>query len=195
MFTQSKTIPRQKLYTLNASPAGRELIGRIEAGKKSWQFNFTPQEARIEDWRLVLTGRVTITPPVGRPRSLDGVKARLLATQGATTTAPEPPAGIDPRLVPPAETAVKGLPLTEYTGNDGSIGVMFLKLSSLTGIQADLPFDLGSVQLNARLWASSGLERDLLWLYSAVLMATQGPQPDGPWANGLLAEINRRLGK
>ena len=110
MFTQSKTIPRQKLYTLNASPAGRELIGRIEAGKKSWQFNFTPQEARIEDWRLVLTGRVTITPPVG-------------------------------------------------------------------------------------LWASSGLERDLLWLYSAVLMATQGPRPDGPWANGLLAEINRRLGK
>ncbi|MFN7624542.1 MAG: hypothetical protein ACK5RS_15495, partial [Acidobacteriota bacterium] len=65
----------------------------------------------------------------------------------------------------------------------------------LSGSATGIPYDLGSVQLNARLWANSTLERDLLWLYSALLMATQGPQADGQWANGLLAEINKRLSK
>ena len=32
-------------------------------------------------------------------------------------------------------------------------------------------------------------------LRSALLMATQGPQSDGKWAEGLLAEINKRLAK
>jgi len=195
MFNQSKTVSRLKLHTINVTPLGRELVGQIESGKSIWQFNFVPTLARLEDWRLVLSGAVTITPPIGRPRTVNGLTAKLLATQGSTTLPPDPPAGIDPALVPPAEKSVNGLPLTEYTGNDGSIGVLFLKLSPLSGSATGIPYDLSSVQLNARLWANSTLERDLLWLYSALLMATQGPQADGQWANGLLAEINKRLSK
>ncbi len=193
MFTQKKAVSRPKLHTINATPAGAQFTGRIESGKSTWQFDFVPTAAAIVDWRLVLSGKVTFTPPVGRPRTLNGVKAQLLSTQGATTTAPEPPAGIDAGLVAPAEVSVNGLPLTEFTGNDGSIGVMFLKLSAMSGTQAGVPFDLGSVQLNARLWATSELERDLLWLYSALLMATQAPQANGKRAEGLLAELNKRL--
>ena len=193
MFNQSKTVSRLKLHTINVTPLGRELVGQIESGKSIWQFNFVPTLARLEDWRLVLSGAVTITPPIGRPRTVNGISAKLLATQGSTTLPPDPPAGIDPALVPPAEKSVNGLPLTEYTGNDGSIGVLFLKLSPLSGGATGIPYDLSGVQLNARLWANSTLERDLLWLYSALLMATQGPQADGQWAKGLLAEINKRL--
>jgi hypothetical protein len=195
MFTQSKAVSRLKLHTINVTPSGAEMIGQIESGKSVWQFNFLPTLAKVVDWRLVLTGAVTITPPIGRPRTINGVTARLLSTQGSTALPPEPPAGIDRSLVPPAEVSVNGLPLTEYTGNDGSIGVMFLKLSPLNGSVAGIPYDLSGVQLNARLWANSNLERDLLWLYSALLMATQGPQADGKWTEGLLVEINKRLTK
>lgn len=195
MSTQSKPVSRLKLHTINVTPSGREMIGHIESGKSVWQFNFLPTLAKVVDWRIVLTGRVTITPPVGRPKTIDDVTARLLATQGSTTLAPEPPAGIDRALVAPPEVSLSGLPLTEYSGNDGSIAVMFLKLSPLNSGLAGIPYDMGSVQLNARLWANSTLERDLLWLYSALLMATQGPQADGKWADGLLAEINKRLTK
>ncbi len=195
MFTKSKAVSRLKLHTINVNPSGAEMIGQIESGKSIWQFNFLPTRARLADWRLVLTGAVTITPPIGQPKTINGVTARLLSTQGSTALPPEPPVGIDRTLIPPAEVSVNGLPLTEYTGNDGSIGVMFLKLSALTGNVAGVPYDLSAVQLNARLWANSNLERELLWLYSALLMATQGPQSDGKWAEGLLAEINKRLAK
>lgn len=191
MFTKPKAITR--LHTINVTPTGREMVGHIESDKSTWQFNFVPTQARVADWRLVLSGSVTITPPVGRPRTINGVTARLLAAQASTSPAPDPPVGIDPALIPPAQTSANGLPLTEYTGNDGSIGVMFLRLSPLNATPSGLPYDLREVQLNARLWANSPLERDLLWLYSTLLMATQGPQADGQWADGLIAEINKRL--
>ncbi|NBO65641.1 MAG: hypothetical protein EBU88_12510 [Acidobacteria bacterium] len=195
MSTQSKPVSRLKLHTINVTPSGSEMVGQIESGKSVWQFNFLPTLAKVVDWRLVLTGRVTITPPVGRPRTVDGVTARLLATQGSTALPPDPPTGIDQSLTAPSEASVTGLPLTEYSGNDGSIAVMFLKLSPLNGSLAGIPYDMGGVQLNARLWANSTLERDLLWLYSALVMATQGPKADGKWADGLLTEINQRLTK
>jgi len=71
---------------------------------------------------------------------------------------------------------------------------MYLRLSPLpaTGLP-ELPYDLSQVQLNARLWANSSLERDLLWLYSAWFLAQEGPAPNPEKAAGYLAEINRRL--
>lgn len=193
MFTKSKAVSRPRLHSIHTTPSGKEFVGTIESGNLVFQFRYTPITAAVEDWRLVLSGKVTVTPPVGKPRTINGVGARLLATQGATALAPMAPAGIDPKLVPPAEVSSKGLPLTEYTGNDGSIGVMFLRLSPMNGTQAGLPFDLSEVQLNARLWMNSDLERELLWLYSALLMATKGPRADDRWATSLLAEINKRF--
>jgi hypothetical protein len=202
MFTKPKAVSLPKLHSIHTTPSGKEFVGTIESSqisksgqsqKQVFQFRYTPVSAAIDDWRLVLTGKVTITPPVGSPRTISGVRAKLLATQGATTLAPTVPAGIDPKLVAPAQVSSNGLPLTEYTGNDGSIGVMFLKLSPLNSTQAGLPFDLRDVQLNARLWMNSNLERELLWLYSALLMATQGPRADDRWATGCLAELNKRL--
>ncbi len=180
------------LHSIHALPEGSEFVGTIEAGRSKFGFSFKPASASIENGKLTLRGRVKVTPPKGSPRTTDGVTATLLSTQGSTAQPPAPPASLPAALIPtpPANPGV--LPITEATGYLASIAVIYFRLSPLSGTQLGLPLDLGAVQLNARLYSDSTLERELLWLYSALLMATLGPLPDAARAQGLLAELNRR---
>lgn len=194
MFTQRKTAARRKLHSIHAIPNGKEFAGRIEVGKAVYQFVYAPATAAIENWKLVLTGKVRIVSPAGQTRTIDQVKATLLSTQGNVVAAPPVPATVDDSLKPSSTIAGNLLPQTEATGSRGSVAAMYLKLSPLKSAQTGIPLDLSAVQLNARLWTDSALERELHWLYSAVVMATMGPQPDDRLAKGYLTEINRRLG-
>jgi hypothetical protein len=178
-----------KLYSIHALPSGRGFSGEVEAGRAKYRFEFSPRSAAIVDRKLVLAGSVTVKAPNGGKRTVNKVEAKLLATQGSTGPAPPAPRSI----TPPARPAISALPITDATGGFGSVGVIYFKLSGLDGKAAGLPFDLSNTQLNARLYATSEVERDLQWLYSALVRATLGESPDEKAAASYLAEINRIL--
>ncbi len=192
MFRQTKSVKKlARLYSIHALPSGRDFSGVIESGRAKYQFTFSPQTAAIVDRKLVLAGSVTVMAPKGGKRSIDKVQATLLATQGSA--GPPPPA---PRsIAPPARPAMTSvsLPVTEATGDFSSIGVIYFKLSGLEGKATGLPFDLSNTQLNARLYSTSEVERDLNWLYSALVRATLAETPDEKIASIYLDEINRIL--
>jgi hypothetical protein len=70
---------------------------------------------------------------------------------------------------------------------------MYLKLSPLDGRALGVPADLRAVQLNARLYATSEVERGLQWLYSALVEATLGEHRNERLAADYLDAINRIL--
>ena len=199
---QKRTANRPRLYTLHALPAGKGFTGSVTGtGGRTVEVAFVPTRATIEKGgdrpRLQLSGTVTIQTSGRGPRSrtIEGVTATLLATQGSVSKAPDAPSSLPEGLRPvEGSPTSSGLPRTEATGETSTIAVMYLRLSPLpaTGLP-ELPYDLSQVQLNARLWANSPLERDLLWLYSAWFLAQEGPVPNPEKAAGYLAEINRRL--
>jgi hypothetical protein len=194
MFTQkrSATTSSQKLYSIHVLPQGREFTGKIEVGRGSYQFTFTPKTAASVNGKLVLTGSVKVKTPVGRQNAADGVTATLLATQGSITTPPPMPRDFAPSLKPP-QPAISESPITDWTGHLGSVAVMYLKLSPLNGRALGAPVDLSSVQLNARMFPTSEIERDLHWLYSALVEAMDGESRDERRAATYLGEINRIL--
>jgi hypothetical protein len=192
MFRQTKSPAGKKiakLHSIHALPLGRAFSGVIEAGRAKYRFDFSPGSASLIDRKLILAGSVTVKAPNGRKRTIDKVEAKLLATQG--NAGPTPPM---PRsLAPPNRPTFSSPPFTEATGDFGSVGVIYFKLSGLDGKAAGLPFDLSDTQLNARLYSTSEVERDLQWLYSALVRATLGESPDEKSASVYLAEINRIL--
>jgi hypothetical protein len=190
MFRQTKSVKKiSKLYSIHALPSGREFSGVIEAGRAKYRFNFSPRTAAIVDRKLVLAGSVTVKAPNGGKRTVNKVEATLLATQGSAGPTPPMPRS----LAPPNRPTFSAPPITEATGEFGSVGVIYFKLSGLDGKAAGLPFDLSDTQLNARLYSTSEVERDLQWLYSALVRATLGESPDEKTAARYLAEINRIL--
>jgi hypothetical protein len=189
MFRQTKSRKIAKLYSIHALPAGHGFSGVIEAGRAKYQFNFSPKTAAIVNRKLILAGSVTVKAPNGGKRTVDKVEATLLATQGSAGPAPPMPRSLTPPERPPFSSP----PVTEATGEFGSVGVIYFKLSGLDGKAAGLPFDLSDTQLNARLYSTSEVERDLQWLYSALVRATLGESPDEKSASAYLAEINRIL--
>ena len=200
---QKRSANRPKLYTLHALPAGKGFIGSVTGtGGRTVELTFVPTRATLERGaeksRLQLSGTITIRPGTraGRTRTIEGVTATLLATQGSVSKAPAVPSSLPKGLQPAKEPSATsdGLPRTEATEEASTIAVMYFRLSPLptTGLP-ELPYDLSQVQLNARLWANSPLERDLLWLYSAWFLAQEGPAPNPEKAAGYLTEINQRL--
>ncbi len=198
MFTQKKNATGKpstdrQLHSIHALPNGGGFAGRIEVGKSNYQFAFTPKTASIVNGKLVLTGSVKVRTPAGQQRTADNVTATLLATQASITAPPPMPRDFAPSLKPPQPALSESLPITDWTGRLGSVGVMYLKLSPLNGGALGLPVNLSSAQLNVRLYPTSEIERDLQWLYSALVEATQGESRDEQRAAGYLNEINRRL--
>jgi hypothetical protein len=159
----------------------------------SHQFSFTPKTAATSNGKLVLTGVVKTQLASGRQRVANDVTATLLATQGSITSPPPMPRQFSESLKPPLPTPSGSLPLTDSTGHLGSVAVMYLRLSPLDGSALGVPADLSAVQLNARLFATSEIERDLHWLYSALVEATQGENKNERLAADYLDAINRIL--
>jgi hypothetical protein len=198
MFTQKRNAA-PKIHSIHVLPNGEGFEGKIEAGGSSYQFAFTPKTAVAANGKLVLTGAVEVKAPGGRRRIANEVTATLLATQGSITGPPPMPRqfseSLKPPLTPPGGPSDPGqsLPLTDWTGYSGSIAVMYMKLSPLDGRALGVPADLSAVQLNARLFATSEIERDLHWLYSALVEATQGEHKNERLAADYLDAINRIL--
>ncbi|MGE0127080.1 MAG: hypothetical protein AB7U82_03155 [Blastocatellales bacterium] len=194
MFTHKKNVASGiKLHSIHALPSGREFTGKIEIVRGSYQFTFTPKSAASVDGKLVLTGAVRVKSPGGQQRTADRVTATLLATQGSITSPPPMPRQFAESLRPPLPAPNSSLPLTDWTGHQGSVAVMYLKLSPLNGRALGVPADLSSVQINARLYSTSEVERDLHWLYSALAEAMSGERPNEQLAADYLGAINRIL--
>lgn len=192
MLTQKRNAAN-KIHSIHVLPNGAGFAGKIETGGSSYQFAFTPKTAAAVNGKLVLTGVVKVKSNVGRQRVADGVTATLLATQGSITGPPSMPRQFSESLKPPLPAPSGSLPLTDSTGHLGSIAVMYLRLSPLDGRALGVPADLSAVQLNARLYATLEIERDLHWLYSALLEATQGEHKDEQLTGDYINAINRIL--
>jgi hypothetical protein len=191
MFTQKKaTASQQKLHSIHALPDGKAFTGKIAAGKVNYLFTFVPKAAESASGKLKLKGSVIVRTPAGAKRTADAVEATLLSTQGNIQQGPAIPRNFPESLRPPAP-APSSMPITDATDAISSIGVMYLKLSPLDGRALGVPMDLEAVQLNARLYPQSELERDLQWLYSWWLLTAH--RGDEKLAQGFLEEINRRL--
>jgi hypothetical protein len=190
MLTQKRKAAN-KIHSIHVLPNGAGFAGKIEAGGSSHQFSFTPKTAASLNGKLVLTGVVKAQLAGGRQRVTNDVTATLLATQGSITGAPPMPRQFSESLKPPAPIPSGPLPFTDSTGHLGSVAVMYLKLSPLDGRALGVPADLSEVQLNARLYVTSEIERDLHWLYSALVEATQGEHKNERLAADYLDAINR----
>jgi hypothetical protein len=191
--TSKSPLALRKLHSIHMLPNGQDFDGRIELNRASYQFAFAPKTAAIQDRKLTLTGQVTVTSPKKQKRTADKVEATLLATQGSVTPAPPFPRSLDLSLKTATGEQNSSSVITDATGAGGSVGVMYLRLSELNGKSLGLPMDLSSVQLNVRLYPTSETERDLQWLYSALVSATLSDSPDEQKATAYLAEINRIL--
>jgi hypothetical protein len=191
---QITRITTRKLHSIHALPSDRDFTGVIEAGRAEYQFTFSPVNARVEKSKLVLTGVVTVSGRNGRKYQTKDVTATLLASQGSASAAPPFPRLLDKSVNPYASAQNENpLPITESTGVLSSVGVLYFKLSSLSGRQLGLPLDLSKTQLNVRLYPGSERERDLQWLYSALVFVTLGESQNDKNIEGYLAEINRIL--
>ena len=192
MLTQKRK-EAKKIHSVHVLPNGAGFAGKVKAGGLSHQFSFTPKTAATSNGKLVLTGVVVAQLASGRQRVANDVTATLLATQGSITSPPPMPRQFSESLKPPLPTPSGSLPLTDSTGHLGSVAVMYLRLSPLDGSALGVPADLSAVQLNARLFATSEIERDLHWLYSALVEATQGEHKNERLAADYLDAINRIL--
>jgi hypothetical protein len=175
--------------------------GKFEARGKTYDFVFLPNQASIVDRDLVLTGRVGFSNPQKATRFVDGVRARLMATQGGVGVSPvrrQLPAGtaqtaqtatsdqkleqekgpetdLQPGLhsfEPPAYDDL-GRPKVEATGSLGFVGVLYFKLSPLDSKSLGIPLDMNDVQLGARLAPTDDLARDLQLLFSDLVLGLE----------------------
>ncbi len=189
MLTQKRKSVN-KIHSIHVLPNGAGFAGKIEAGGSSYHFAFTPKTAASLNGNLVLTGVVKAQSSGGRLRVANDVTATLLATQGSITGQPPMPRKFSESLKPPLPVPSESLPLTESTDHLGSVAAMYLRLSPLDASALGVPADLSAVQLNARLYATSEIERDLHWLYSALVEATQGEHKNERLAADYLDAIN-----
>src|SRR5262245_15176613 len=192
MITQKKNVVN-KIHSIHVLPNGAGFAGKIEASGANYSFTFTPKAAALASGKLALTGVVTVKTRTGRQRKADNVTATLLATQGSITPPPPMPRQFSESLKPPLSAPDGTMPLTDWTGHTGSVAVMYLKLSPIDGHAIGVPVDLSSVQLNARLYATSEIERDLHSLYSALVPVTQGEHKNERLAADYLDSVNRIL--
>jgi len=192
MLTQKKNAAN-KIHSIHVLPNGAGFAGKIEIGRSGYQLTFTPKRAASAPGKLVLTGVVKVRSPGGQQRAANNVAATLLATQGSITAPPPMPERFSGSLKAPLPAPDGSLPLTDWTGHTGSVAVMYLKLSPLDGRALGVPADLSSVQLNARLYATSEIERDLHWLYSALVEAMQSEHKNEQLTADYLGAINHIL--
>lgn len=194
MFTQKKqtggsTTSVRKLPSLHVLPNGRDFMGRIEVGRAAYQFTFAPQRAAVDKDQLTLSGNVIVRTANGQQRTALNVTATLLATQGSIT-APSPyPLWLSETPKPKSPDVT----LTDWSNQESSVAVLYFKLSALDGRALGVPLDLSALQLNARFYPTSDLERELHWIFSALAIVTHGETKNAATATSYLKELNRVL--
>src|SRR5215471_15057502 len=181
-----------RIHSIAALPSGRDLKGRFNVSGSTYAFVYSPSSAEIAGRKLRLLGKFTVTDPAGRERGRDGVRAELAATQGGAGAGPPrrqilAVQGCAAEQKPASASRV--LPRTDNTGATAFVGVMYLHLEPLDGARLGVPADLSRVQLNARLWSTDELPRNLQDVYSQLVEALYGEQLKADNARLLLAEL------
>jgi hypothetical protein len=210
-----------KLDTIPGVLRGRIFDGQFEVQGKTYRSSFAPTTASLADHRLVLSGRLAVTSPQYGTRFVDGVEARLVATQGGVGVSParrqlltgtlqtsqtatsdqkmEQEKGPETELQPGLHAFESprfdesGRPIVESTGPLGFVGALYFSLSPLDGRALGIPLDLSRVQFNGRLAPTDDLARDLQVIFSDIVAALYGDQTDERAANEQVKNLNRLL--
>jgi hypothetical protein len=209
----------RRLYSVPVWMEQRAFAGSFDLAGTSYKLAFAASRAEIRDKQLRLTGRLTITDPRSRSRSVDSARATLAAIQGGVGSAPirrQPAAAgaqtgnmataqqkqqaagenekrSGQKTDEPARLPSGALPRTECTGPTSFCGVMYLHLEPLDARALGVSADLSRVQLNARLAPRDGASKTLHSLYTALVDAVYGEQPDEAEAALIVNELNRAL--
>lgn len=183
--------PTKKLYSICGVQRGREFAGSFETNAGKYEFSFTPRAAKLANGKLELTGDFTVAATRGQKRQVKNVRATLASTQGGLGTAPPRILQRRPNLSLPVRTGPSALPVTEATDALGFVGAMYFRLSPLDARALGLTIDLSHVQLNARLFPTSELERDLQFFYSELVAAAYGKTPDAQAAAAHIDALNK----
>jgi hypothetical protein len=228
MYTQRKNQPsrtasaQMKLYTIHGLLRGRVFDGTFAAHRKIYSFSFVPKEATIVEQKLVLTGRLGFSSPRQEARFVDGVRAKLVATQGGVGVSPvrrqlltgtaqtaqtatsdqklEQEKGPETELQPglhafeSPNSDESGRPTVESTGSLAFVGVLYFQLSPLDGETLGVPLDLSHVQLGGRLSPTDDLSRDLQLLFSDLVLALDSKTPDEQSVQSYLSALNLAFG-
>jgi hypothetical protein len=183
--------PAKKLYSICGAQRGREFAGSFETSAGKYEFAYTPRAARLVGNKLELTGDFSVGAAKGPKRQVKNVTATLASAQGGLGVVPPKILERQPNLSLPIRTGPSPLPVTEATGDLGFVGAMYFHLSPLNGRALGLSLDLSKVQLNARLYATSDLERDLQFEYGELVAAAYGKTPDAKAAASHVEQLNR----
>lgn len=173
--------PTVKLYSIFALQRDKAFTGEFETSKSKHQFTFAPKSAQLANGKLQLIGAFSTGP-----RKVENVIATLVSIQGGLGTVPDA-ISRRPLKMP------SGLPLTEATDLWGFVGAMYFQLSPIKANALGLTIDMSKVQLNARLFPTSDLERELQVLFSDVAAALYGANPNPQAATPFVAAINQLL--
>ena len=208
--------PSGKLYSMAGLLREHSFAGNFNARGATYRFTYSPTAVAVNNRKLELTGNLSVKGPRGAARTVNGVRATMLAQQGgiyfpllrrqlaaigttgdANVATPDQkqeqakaPETASQPAIPPVSPPMT---VSEWTGPLSFVGVMYFRFQPLDGAALGVPLDLSSVQLNARIAPETALERDLQFLYSDLIEAVYGDKPDEGRAAAYVREINRVL--
>jgi hypothetical protein len=179
-----------RIASIAAISRERQFEGSFSVADKNYDFSYSPATVSLMGRRLQLLGRLTVKDSRGQTHSRDRVRATLVGTQGGIGTAPTRPG--NPTS---SATASSDLPDVESTGATSFCGVMYMHFEPLVGSSLGVPADMSRVQLNARFAPIDDTERTLHVIYSSIVTALLGKQPNASAAGLAIAELNVILGR
>lgn len=183
------TVKQKTLHSIAAMQRARKFEGSFEVANIKYSFSYLPKRAALNANKLQLVGIFSVSGPGDRSsRTINDVKATLLAIQGGIGTAPQ-------REKMPSDISTRhpDLPIVESTGSISFSGVLYFKLSSIDGRALGVSTDMSQVQLNVRLAPVSDTERALQADFSSIADALYGKQIDTKWAESALSDLNKHL--
>ena len=215
----NQQVGKRRLYSVPVWMEQRAFAGSFDLAGASYKLAFAASRAEIRNKQLELTGRLTVTDPRSRARSIDSVRATLAAIQGGIGAPParrqtaaagaqtgnmvtaqqkqqaasENEKRSGQKVEQPARPQASSLPQTESTGPTSFCGVLYFQLEPLDAKALGVAADLARVQLNARLAPREGQAKTLHSLYTALVDAIYGEQANDAEAAIIVEEMNKVL--
>ena len=184
-----KLPPREaRLHSIPALARGRRFNGSFSEGGMNYEFSYAPARVSVVGRRLQFQGRLTVKDSRGQTRTRDQIRATLVGAQGGIGAAPTRTGN-----QASGATASSDLPDVESTGATSFCGVMYVHFERLAGNALGVPADMSRVQLNARFAPLNDEERTLQGVYSSIVNALYGKQPNATAAASAVSELNKLL--
>src|SRR6185295_15460187 len=187
-------VGKRRLYSVPVWMEQRAFTGGFDLAGASYKLAFVVSRAEMSNKQLRLHGRLSVTDPRGRARSIDSAQATISGIQGGIGSAPlrrritvpqtsnivtaqqkQQMAGEnEKREGQKTEEPAQSLPRTESTGPTSFCGVMYMHLEPMDSRALGVAADLSRVQLNARFTPKEGTAKTLHSLYTALVDAVYG---------------------